>query len=184
MFSRSDVINTLCEEKTYCNDLDCDAAANDITDSNLECFLRNTPQGNPLILNITEVTTTELLNTRFRCDVDVNIEQGDPWCEYGTEQLIDFVDNYDSSSLDVCVSSPDVCDFGQQGVASDYGCSDIFASPDDVTWSQYDASCVKTVSATVGVYDQACCLAYTINNFDVYDDALQDGNVQNGIRIY
>ncbi|TWO31946.1 hypothetical protein E1J38_011225 [Seonamhaeicola sediminis] len=174
--------NTVCSEEYFCNELDCDAGPNDISDSNLECFLSTTPQGNALILNVTEINTNQLLNTYFRCNPENSIEQGDPWCESSVDQNI----VYNPSSL-YCEYGFEVCDYGSSGITSTNGCSDILQSGNDY-WQDYNQNCVETVSvaaqAYAGVYDQACCYAYTINNYDIYDDALTDANAQNGIRVY
>ena len=80
-------------------------------------------------------------------------------------------------SRDRClVQNPFVCDYSRVDVINKTDGSNY--------WGIYDDECVGTVSAPSNVYDQACCLAYSIDNFDVYDNEVSHDNVQNGIRIY
>ncbi len=180
--------NILCQEEFYCNTLDC--SGTEFTDHNLRCFEENVPQGNPLILNVTELETHELLNTYFQCNPQATIDEGDPWCEYylDVETQPTFI-----LSENICHFGYEVCDMSavDSGVVQSYtlaGCNDFTEHIDD-DWKLYNSQCIiqsslLPVEYEKTVYDQACCYSYTINNFDVYDDALNFGNSINGIRIY
>lgn len=56
-------------------------------------------------------------------------------------------------------------------------------------WNQYNDVCVSESPLLPTIYsdmvhDSACCYAYTVDGFDVYDNELTTDNVINGIRVY
>jgi len=93
-----------------------------------------------------------------------------------------------------CKQKPDVCDSSlvtggivQQTTTN--GCDNITRTGDDSAWGSYDADCVSNtpnlpVSLNGLAYDSACCYAYTIDTFDVYDNNLNSETSTNGVRIY
>ena len=173
-------LDTLCKEEFYCTTLNCNELVDELDDVNLQCFLERVSNGNPLVLNITETSNSILFNTYYRCDPEPTIETGDPWCEYGTDQNLEF-----NPSSGRCEHGFEVCDFGSSNQPSNNGCNDLILEKTDY-WGSYDSDCVveSVTSSYDNVYDQVCCYAYTIDDFDIYDDALSNNNAINGVRVY
>ncbi len=159
-----------------------------LSDINLQCFRGNVDNGNPLVLNITETTLGVdplLVNSYFRCNSAPLIETGDPWCDY----VIDGDEVIYLPNERCGVFTPQVCDFSQlinniPQSQSEFGCSNILETTND-TWGQYNDYCVNSVQVSIpNVYDQVCCYAFSIDQFDIYDDSLVSNNVINGVRVY
>ena len=179
-------LSTVCSEDQYCSTLSCNTGVPNyaINDTNLFCINATVANGNPLIINVSG--NNNLKNTYFQCNA-VTGTQGDPLCEYLKGNIaFDSINNRCSSATE------QVCDFSAVvgGVPQNYlenGC-DAFSTNGNDYWGDYNNNCVGTVSPYVstysGLYDQACCYAYTIDGFDIYDDDLDSNNVQNGIRVY
>ena len=176
--------DTVCEENYYCTDLSCAGGANNLNETDMRCFLETVDNGNPLLLNITEGAGAVLTNTLFQCNPVDSFEEGDPWCEYSASSDpvdYEFLTNRCESQLpDVCDVSPISGGVIQSGTEN--GCDVINGTGNDY-WGIYNDACV-TDSPITNVYEQACCFAYSIDNFDVYDNALTTGQVENGIRVY
>jgi len=180
-------LNRVCEEEFYCTDMDCDGPADDITDPNLDCIISTVPNGNPLIINVTERTTNELHNTYYQCISEPSIEDGDPVCEFLPGEEV----RYNVLREQCELKGEDVCDSGMiisgdiASSTTSRGCNNITANANDY-WGNYNANsnCVEESASISNVYTQACCYAYSIDNFAIYDNELSNDNVQNGIRVY
>ncbi|MBD0849615.1 hypothetical protein [Maribacter arenosus] len=177
--------DTVCEENYYCNDLACAGGVNNLNEPDMRCFLETVDNGNPLLLNITEGAGAVLTNTLFQCNPVDQFEEGDPWCEYSASS--DPI-RYQTTSNRCESLTPAVCDTSpvsggviQSGTSN--GC-DVINSTGSDYWNLYNGACVIDGGLPSNVYEAACCFAYSIDSFDVYDNALTNGQVENGIRIY
>jgi hypothetical protein len=105
-------------------------------------------------------------------------------CDNREEQLYgDYLcpDGFDYLNLTGrCERLPFVCDSGYDG-SLEFGCDNFLDTTDDY-WGLYQSECVRQDRPELlpeGVYDRTCCLAYTVNEFNVYDDALESN-----IKVY
>lgn len=175
-------VDEICEEDFYCSDLDCSSPGS-VADENLRCFLETVDNGNPLLLNITEPTNPVLENTYYQCNPSDFFEEGDPWCDYNPAHNFSYettTNRCEPKAPQVCDTSPILGGAVQAGTVN--GCHDFTLTADDA-WGLYDSDCVYD-AAVPNVYDAACCYAYSIDNFNVYDNAISTGQQENGVRVY
>ena len=91
--------------------------------------------------------------------------------------------------------TPDVCDMSAVGVGGILTttvnhCDNLTYNESGTDyWGVYNDICVGETPFALAnfggqVHDSACCYAYTLDQFAVYDNELTTDNVINGIRIY
>jgi len=145
-------IQTDCSDELFCDALNCSDPGNYSADENLYCWQGTSKNGFDLVLQ--DENTSEL----FSCSDDLDSQnQGDYWCPDG--YVYDLGQNR-------CELDTAICDQGYVGNLAN-GC-DQLTNPQDDFWSLYDDDCMYD-TITPNAYDQTCCFAEQIGNFQVYN---------------
>ena len=158
-----------CREELLCETLDCDLSGANSASSNinLACITETTQIGTQLLIRLDENNAS-----MWQCSDVASLDQGDHWCPDN------FV--YDITN-DRCERATDYCDSGYAGNL-EVGCNDLFTPADD-TWGLYHSGCITATTGAQAppmpnVYNNVCCLAITVNDFEVYGDGTSFENIK------